>query len=637
MASFRLRFQAVACPRCGVSRQACVACSDCGKGPAPTEFDVEVQRRQRIVDRAAVPTGPTGPPEVDALELLRSRALAQLPDRTFAAGAAVATGSADAEQLLAEISQEVASVSRWADTVPMRRPLIGVTRHTQAVARSLVRLHDKIVHALRATTMADAQLANHELQPALDEAAHAAREGAEILDRLDTVLSSTDPVATWVAEAVKSDPRGAAAAGQQLFEHETGHGCGPGAGLLAIVLNMVCATIGDTARFWKLVGDHLAVLRANPAGVAGVFADPTFGARAHEVTEDLWAAARRAAVTTDPETLRQATTDILEAGHLVWERALKFHLGAACAATTKMTFTNAQGSDVSELVNLATAKGWAVGLALPAADIRNAFAHRDYQVAGDEIQLSPSHRHKHNQPSLQLPIGDVHDAVLSAVEVGHAMELALTVALEDHDAAGVVTAPTQFLASVMLAAVGCTGVEIAVDGRRAMVTASVDRRLPTSALGFLVPPFVGATDELLLRLQREGTTADLLVPVTQYATWVDMGDGPERDIAYLDFMRGIHRDGHPIVSSDHLRKLVSFNAARAVVDTVRPYSEVNAELKAWRALARRHALDDVVELIGRAQLWRLTRESGGHIGPSEMDDLLAEAAKTVEPLQTTLT
>jgi hypothetical protein len=47
--------------------------------------------------------------------------------------------------------------------------------------------------------MADAQLANNELQPALDEAAHAAREGAEILDRLDTVLSSTDPVATWVA------------------------------------------------------------------------------------------------------------------------------------------------------------------------------------------------------------------------------------------------------------------------------------------------------------------------------------------------------------------------------------------------------------------------------------------------------
>ncbi len=425
MERLTLSFNVIDCERCGARRQTRFACPDCGKAAAPTEVDFKVQERQRAVLEAT--SARAQPDEIDAtaMDLRTSGQLAQLPTRIFDTADRLAKGEDGAASEFAAVAREVASLENWADAVVPLRPLITLTREMQSAVRSLVTLYDVVAAALVEERLDRAQQAGEAVQHALDEASIAVGNANVIHDRAERVLNAPDPVAAWVAEAVNGDLIAASNRGAALFESRTDRAVSPSSGFAAVFYDVALSTIGDPLAFWALVSSQLELLEEIGAGLTVIVSDPIFSARAVDVSHDVWEAARRAAVAPEAPTLRAASSQLLESGHLLIEQALKFHLGTLCALTTKMSFADTQACDVSQLVQIANDKTWAISAGIGDVDIRNAFAHRDFEMAGSAVSLSPQRRRSDGRPQRLVSLDRVQDGVLHLVETLAAMDLAL--------------------------------------------------------------------------------------------------------------------------------------------------------------------------------------------------------------------
>ncbi len=639
MERMTLSFSDIECARCGARRQTRFPCPECGKAAAPTEIDFNVQARQRAVQTAAAARSATvDASPLSAAQLLSAAGLASLPKRVFNAADRLAHGDADAAVELSSIATEITCLERWADDIRPLRPLIVLTHHTQFAVRSLVQMYDMIAAALVEERLDQAQQCAVAVQRALDAAAEGAAEANAILERANRVLESTDPMGAWVAEAFSGDPIAAIVQGHALLEAHTDRVGGPSAALAATFHDSVVGTIGDPDEFWRLVGAHLALLEGVPSEILAVASDPLFASRTIDVTHDLWNAARRAAVAPDAETLRAVATELLEAGHLLVEQPLKFHLGVASAATTRMTFADTQASDVSQLVNIANDKGWEVRSGIGDAALRNAFAHRDFEVVGDEVSLSPQRRRRNGDPEVLLPLDHVQDGVLHLVETLAAMDLALALAM-DRLGVSIDAAPLgRILAPSLLAGLGWSDIDVADDGGTVVVSATAHDAVPLRALALVAQPFVGSAEKLVLRLARadRGVNREIVVALDAYAGWATADEELEKDATFIRLVRATLLDGHPMFSGGQAETVLASRGCQILFDRAVPDREVTRQVKIWRDTARDLGLEKVRRELGKGLRLRLQAGVGIRIDPSEFADLLALAGKSVPELPNSL-
>lgn len=290
------------------------------------------------------------------MELLESRDLAALPSRIIRSAHRLASDQGAGSDEFVSVAQEIGSLERWASEVAPLRPLVTLTSHTKSVIGALIAEYEVVAGALAEEQLEAAQRASAAAQRSLDAVAEEARNVGTILERAARVLTAGDPTGAWIAEAFQGDPIGAIGRGQALLGAQTGRNGGGQSALAAVIYDAVMSTICDPAEFWKLVRAHLQLLDGVRAEVPIIASDPQFASRLVDVTQDLLDAARGAAVAPNSQSLRAEARELLEAGHLLVEQPLKFHLGAACAATTRMTFADTQARDVSELINIAGAR-----------------------------------------------------------------------------------------------------------------------------------------------------------------------------------------------------------------------------------------------------------------------------------------
>ncbi len=637
MLKLTLAFSRVDCRRCGAARQTRFPCPDCGEAAAPTEIDVNVQARQRAVRDADDARSETVPaPDWDAMALLESGKLAEIPDRAFDAASKVAAGDAQGAEELCSLAREIAALERWVKDVAPLRPVVTLTDHVRTAARAMVALYDVLTRALTEERIEEAQRANDEIQAELDAAADAAAYTKEVLQHLTRVLDAEDPVAHWYAEAFGSDLVAATAQGQALFETRTGRTCEQGTALAALLYETALSTIGDPDMFWQLATAHLSVLEGFGNDLDTAVSEPLFTTRVTDVADDLWAAARRAAVTPDPETLRQAANDLLEAGHLLVEQPLKFDLGVACASSTRMTFADTQASDVSRLINIAKDRGWEVRSGVGDAVVRNAFAHRDFEVAGDAVSLSPQRRRQAGDPEIRMPLVVIEDQVLRMVETVAAMELALIAAMEDRGLA--LPSPSRSLVAPFLAGLGWTGVTLEDEGERVTISAEVHEEVPLNRIAFAAQPIAGSARRLVLQLTRDGVGEQITVevPLEFYASWAGSEEEITKEVAFVRFTRETLIDGRPLMDDAHVTKYLTFRGCQTLVDQELPFPEINRRVKLFRHLARELDLTDVNRQLGKGLRLRSMAESGMTFDPAEFDELLQLAGAHLPPLQTML-
>lgn len=617
-------------------RQATLACPECGKAPAITETDLNLQRRRRATEPALlVRHAAANGPGVSALDLFREGELAELPERVFAAASKVASGEEDGPTELKAVAGEVASLARWADSVPSHRPFTMITRSAVRAVRELVRAFDVTAAALIAEEAREAQRLNDEMQSALDAAGDAAAEAGEVAEIMSAVLDSEDPFGTWLGLALEGDVSTAGARGQKLLDERTGRAGGPGTGMAVLLYDVMVSTIADPDVFWSQVAAHLETLDAYKEALKPLLSTPAIAARASEVVEDLWTAARTAAVAPDPDSIRALATTILESGHLVSEQALKFHLGVVAACSTRRDFEQTQACDVSELVQIARDQSWGVARGLGDADIRNAFAHRDFSAGDDGVSLSPRRRASRGEPPLVVPFDALQDSVLELVETVGAMELALVIVAEQMGVDDFVSPPAALLARSSLVALGWTDVkfDIARDGT-ITVEAVVPGSTPLAGVAFAVHPFVGSAQAVRLHLERadDGSAAVVTVPVAVYEEWTRAGDDLGQEVSFVRLAHQTTRNGDPVMSGAHVAKYAACRACQLTVDRDRPLEDVRNGLKMWRLVVKEAGLDGTQRLIGRALRWRTHAETGLPVDPAEMSELLEVAAVEVAPV-----
>jgi hypothetical protein len=634
-----LSFSAVECQRCGARRQTRFPCPDCGKAAASTEIDVKVQARQRAIeDAAAARLGEVGRLNSNAMALLASGELVDLPTRVFASANRLAVGERRASEEFAALAREVASLECWANqTVPLR-PLVTLTHHAKAVVRALIEVYDVIAAALVEERLERAQRAADAVQGALDVAAVEAAKANDVLERASRVLAVGDPLGAWVAEAFEGDPGAATARGQALLEAHTGRAGGPGAGIAAVFYDTVVSVIGDPDDFWRLVRAQVQLLDSVRPEIPVIVSDRAFSSRAVDVIHDMWDAARRAAVEPDMETLRSTARDLLEAGHLLVEQPLKFQLGSICAATTRMTFADTQARDVSELINIARDRGWVVGAAIGDSDMRNAFAHRDFEIANDEVSLSPQRRRRSGQPELLLPLDRLQDRVLRLVETLAAMDLALTIAMDDLGVGVHASSLGRFLSGPLLAGLGWTEIDIGEAQGMVTISAAVHGPVPLNVIAFAAQLFVGSAQRLVLRLSRSdaGTSSEISVYLDAYEAWAGADNELDRDAAFVRMGRATLVNDHPLFCDGRVEKYLAFRGCEVLVDRTLQGRDLARHVNTWRRVARDLGLDELQRQLGKGLRLRLQAETGLAFDPAEFGGLLERVGRTVPGLPDTL-
>lgn len=621
--SIGLRFEQIECS-CGVLRQRRVPCADCGARPAPWEADNRLQARQRAVEAAQGLVTAATAPELSLDDVLSGPAEA-LARRIFAAGDAVGREEPEGVDLLVAAWTEVAGMRAWADKHMPRRPLLTAANEAQTLVAAVSQLLDTAVGALTAETIPEAQAATAELNDALESAGVATGRSADLVERVSAVLDSDDPIGAWLRLALQGDMFEAAERGSELVTQHTGQAPMPGSAVTAVFLDDVFSIIGDPGRFWNLVSEQLSLLGSVHSEVVAAFAEQSVQERANAVRADILSMARRALRELDPETVREWTSNLLEVGHVVFEQPLKFHLGIACAATTRRTFAATQACDVSELTQIACDKSWSIATGLSGADARNAFAHRDFEIVDGGVSLSP-HRRADRGESPVVEHAELQDLVLQLVETTAAMDLALSIVWENSGLRSRHALGLQ-LARSLLYGVGWDGVVVETLGDDLSITAEVDGGQPFGMIGLVVSLFRDDAQAVHLDLSRRDNTTQtsLTLPVELFIQWNDKQDGLDKEVAFIRLLSNTIQDGSPLLTAAHAQIYIAMTAAKAVADRTQAFPRVNRQLKSWRALARELGLDALQLQIGRAQRWRASAEAGERAHPEVLEGLLAMA------------
>lgn len=632
-----LGFATIECGRCGAARQRRFACGDCGDEPAAVEYDLRVQNRQRAVRTASSDAEDPSAEDTDAFTVLQSESFRELHKRIFRAAQLVATEDERGVERLTAVTSEVRALTAWAEQAAVKRPMVSVTRAVKSAAAAHARLYDAVIGALVEERLDRAQQTEAVVQRALDDAAEAAADAGSIVDDMNAVTDAADPVSAWVQRAVGDDYLGAGERGSALFHERTGLHGDVGAGFAALVMDRMIRTVGDPDIFWPMVVAHIDVLEAAGDQLADVVASEPFRRRYGEVSEDLWSAARRAVATSVDRSVREAASDQLEAGHLVLEQAIKFHLGIASAITTRRTFESWQAADVSELVNLARDRCWAVADSIPSSVIRNAFAHRDYIVDGDDVLLSPRRAADRGEEPEATTLVQLQDVVLGTVEAAAAMELALAYCAENRGLDEALRNNAHLFMPVVVSVLGWQNVEVQDDGPTTHVAATVAGPIPSHAVVFPIQPLASSVRTLVLHLRRDNDEAQITVDVDAYRSWSADADDLDKELRFARLMRSTTIDGEPFFGDAQLDKLLATRAAEIATDDARPQAAVIADLRKIRGLARELERTALNRALGQALRWRASLAAGTPMDTEEdTSPLLAYVGAAVEPPGTTL-
>ncbi len=640
-----LRYRRIDCLRCGGQRTMCNPCPECGLRPPATEVDHFVRARQKAVGAAlAGATADKDPSQWTSAALVGSGTFVRLLDEISVAGAAAADMEADGPTTdlvtaqLAGAASHLMTLQHWAGTHPRLRPTIELDRAAAEVLGALADLYETVCTALVAETPSEAQGLAGRVQSALDRAAAACSRANAIRETIERTTGASDPTAAWLHEAIGSDPAAAVERGAALFADSIGIAAGPQTGLNTAFSVACIEVVGDPLNFWQLAREHYWHLSRASDGVADALATPELRRRGTEVFHDLWSGARRAAHAPKPETEREWATAMLESGHAVIESALKFHLGVACAATTRMSFAQTQAADVSELANIAKDKRWAVAPQLGSDAVRNAYAHRDYFVDSSGIVLSAAKGRVSETAPVRRTFEELHDEVLRFIEVAAAMDLALLAFAEQSGTADYVDLGHPYLAGVLLSALGWTDVRVEERASTLRITANVPGEVQGNAIAY---PMTVAVESTLvaveMRLHRTDTGDRRVVwaPVALYREWLEFKGGEGSEATYLDFLGTTTYDGAPVVSVAQIRKAVAVSALPLLATETDSIGALQLTLSPWRRLARKYGLADLDKAIGRALRLRATPHSENALAAA-IEQIVANASEVVDPVTSTM-
>lgn len=637
---FELSFAKVQCKRCGEPRQAKHPCPECGKKPDVTETDGFLQSRQRTVALVQ------GQKETEASTysvedlhldvIFDSEILSGLVSRIYSAAAKASSGHAAGAAELAKVELDIEVLEKWSNAVLELRPQVKLIRSIKASIPPIRCVYDYISGALTAETIAEAQSLEKAAQSSIDEAASTMAEADELFDKVMRVFDHNDDsnfTGRWLNEIGFGDLENSIEIGQQQFQSHLGKPCGVATAIMVLANQMTIAIICDEQNFWTMVDGHIQLLEQKANELKTLIESDYFIERMSISSHDQLLQSKRAFMSEEYDSFREEVIEILDGAHLIVEQVLKLHLGAACSLFSKVTFEATQGADVSELCNIAKGKKWTIATSLTTPAMRNAYAHRDFELHGDQVVLSPAWCNKNGDTPVTMNVPQLRNEALKVLEVSMAMELALCYVADSLNFDLAIQPRSLPLVRTFLTAIGWTEVAVERRAENVHIAANVVGRQKLANIAMAIVSLKGMTDELVLDLHRSdiGKSVCVIVPLPEYISWSDLVNGQDSTVAFLGLIHRITVDGEPFCSANSVAKLIAASVLQIMVEVDREFKTIRPEMQVWRSLARELQLLDLDRDIGKCMKYKAMASGGLATVPYPNLDVLMDYAGASVP------
>jgi hypothetical protein len=583
---FTIVFTTQTCDACGETTHVSVAC---GCGETEARSDSHVERRRELLQ--AVPAWPAVG-EVPPVEL--ADAIAVLDgwiEALFEALDDFGSGVRGAD-LLVEHIEALRRLRAQIDCVELLRPWIALWRPLTTVVDRLLDMASQYVDALLAADPATAQEKETASQAALDAAAEAVHVLAQRLDRwqLPGTVRLPDFLITRAEAAY--DLTGAAnlldldARGQPLYERITGRRrppAGIGVGLLLDVGHVQDAF--DEERFWRISGTAYNRLDRSRDVFRALMDDPAWrghiqAARASFYDGLLKAEALLESLSGDR---RMEVDAVLELGANLTENVGSSVLRLLLGVRAKRPDRLLRLKDYTSILQQAAQVGLGDLLLGFDPDIRNADAHKDYQILDGAVTLSGDRPRTVRDEALA-------DAVLAALESSAALFAALDCVLAEEGRTEVhhrlAALPPQDFLTIICAANGIADCTVGLRRDRLDVRgrtlASVVVR-PLTIIASLAPYVPEAAASVRVSLRTPTGNVNARGPLTPFRRFANL-EGLAKEAAFVELIARWTIGGRPVASTAHVRYWAAFRAGDVIqVDL----EQAEAILDVLSLLARR--------------------------------------------------
>ena len=601
----RLSWHRIECRRCHDKRVVGVPCPTCGALPDPREVDPNLQRRQRLVrdalailDRQPVRQAASRPAtEQWSPEEGFDPLVAWLEQFLPTLNAAIEDPSA-APQLLELVGELVdlrgqLHASRWLrPRLPLWRTAATLIEHLTQVARCYLT-------ACAVPTLEQAQAAAKAGQQALDAAADEGPRLAERLERWQRISAfdqAGDIVAALAVEAYRqagtTDVLVLEQDGARDFEQLLGAGCPGGMGLLLRMMSLESEVVLDQQRFRQIVHDAYAVFVARADRLQQLVQDPTLVADVHDAVRRGYDAAVTAeAVLAVAHDDRRAIRAVLALAHELLEGPGKRYVAALLAVAGRRSYQHLRRQKAGALLRQASQQPHLVPL-LDGLDIalRDAKAHEDYLIEGDELILTDHGVRRPNTPP--IPAMVLLDRVLTALETLQALLFALAAAaarigstlVDALDYSHFGMGDEDLVA--MLLALQSSWIDATAEFDGETLRAAATGELPTQPLrpvAMLVPHLPERVGRLELTVRTSTGDRLLAGPIQPWRRHHVSADW-EKQLHFIEGCRRWRLDGQPTFEQDLTRRLA---ATLALEQAAAGYRACVKPLRQVRDFARR--------------------------------------------------
>ena len=498
---------------------------------------------------------------------------------------------------LVDLSDEVGA-SQWL------RPHLPLWHTADTLIGRLTDVARHYLLACAAPTPLQAQAAEKAGQQALDAGADDSSGLAERLDRWERITASDrvgDIIAALAVETYRlagtSDLLVLEDAGSQDFEQLLGSACPSGMGFLLLFMSLQAEVILDQQRFRQLARDAHALLTQQPGRLQQLVQDDV-------LVKDMEDAVRRgydAAITAQAVLAaagndRQAIRALLALAHELLEGPGKRQVAALLAVAGRRSYQHLRRDDAGALLQQASQQPSLAPL-LDGLDIalRDAKAHEDYLIEGDELILTDRGIRRPNTPP--IPGLVLVDRVLTALETIQALFFALAAAAAKVDVMLVdaldyshFDMADEDVLAMLLGLQSWTDVTVEIDEGTLRAVASGEFPAPSlRPVAILVPHLPEPITQLELTLHTSSGLRLLAGPTEPWRRYNE-STGWEKQLDFVECCRRWHLDGRPAFDQDQVRL---WAARQALEHAAAGYPACVKPLRRLHRLAQRLQDDDL--------------------------------------------
>jgi hypothetical protein len=430
---------------------------------------------------------------------------------------------------------------------------------------------------------------------------------------------------------------GTDAYGREILHRRLGtFSCHPGRGVMVAMIDCVAEWLFDAERFWRVTTSHLQWASGFRPVAGEVLNDPAWRTDWERHSVDAVGAAHRLAVLLAMAGPKEDRIHaLLGYAHHLQEGICKFLIASSQRLENQSISIDA--IQANGLFNLTEWMRSRVGDLADPFDTpsRAAFAHNDFRVDQDRVVLCPLKPPKGGPVTLSFE--QLEDHALHVVEASLGMTVtflalshAFGIELPEPDFLN--RLGWEFYVTGPLSAAGWMDVELSIDHKQVMISASLNRSVRMAEFLMSLAFVPAAFDVIVFAVSRK--QGDLTVTVPTKALRVYEASSEDmREVEFILLLSKMQMNGSSLADRDTFRKVISLTALSSASDAKQNVAGVQTRLGRLKAISGALSDEELRIEIGRVQTFVTYRMGGMESVAPDFPKLAKWGAAMVGPFR----